>query len=241
MSASPLHVLAASILAGKPAVDEIAERLTRTLGRRWRWIRPLAQRYFKTLGGRTRPREREVVRFLSRDAGLRRAWSKYLNELSVVEWISEPRRMHPAPAAAAWDIPILETIGDLADWLGLYVEDLFWFADLKGIGYRTRRAQLRHYHYRVLNKSSGNLRLIEAPKHRLKDVQLQILHCILENIPPHPAVHGFLKGPIHQDLCGSARWPTSAAAHGPTGFLSDVRRGQDPDIFSLPGLSRGNR
>jgi RNA-directed DNA polymerase len=30
--------------------------------------------------------------------------------------------------------------------------------------------------------------------HRLKDIQLQILHCILEKIPTHPAVHGFFKG-----------------------------------------------
>jgi RNA-directed DNA polymerase len=53
---------------------------------------------------------------------------------------------------------------------------------------------LRHYHYRVLTKQSGAIRLIEAPKPRLKALQRKILAEILEKIPPHPSVHGFLKG-----------------------------------------------
>jgi hypothetical protein len=46
----------------------------------------------------------------------------------------------------------------------------------------------------VLSKRGGNIRLIEAPKARLKKLQRQILTEILERIPPHPCVHGFLKG-----------------------------------------------
>ena len=38
------------------------------------------------------------------------------------------------------------------------------------------------------------MRLIEAPKPRMKALQRKILTGILEKIPPHPAVHGFLKG-----------------------------------------------
>jgi RNA-directed DNA polymerase len=36
--------------------------------------------------------------------------------------------------------------------------------------------------------------LIEAPKLRLKEMQRQILARILEQVPPHPAAHGFVKG-----------------------------------------------
>jgi retron-type reverse transcriptase len=43
-------------------------------------------------------------------------------------------------------------------------------------------------------KRSGRIRLIEAPKPRLKKLQRQILALILARIPPHPAAHGFLKG-----------------------------------------------
>ena len=53
---------------------------------------------------------------------------------------------------------------------------------------------LSHYHYRILSKDGGFVRLIEAPKKRLKQIQKQILNEILERIPLHPAVHGFRRG-----------------------------------------------
>jgi hypothetical protein len=54
--------------------------------------------------------------------------------------------------------------------------------------------RLGHYHYRVLAKKSGSVRLIEAPKGRLKQMQRWILAGILEQVPAHDAVHGFVKG-----------------------------------------------
>jgi RNA-directed DNA polymerase len=102
--------------------------------------------------------------------------------------------MHPVAAAETWNIPVIESTGDLAAWFGLKVPELLWFADLKGLGYKSNLPKLRHYHYRVLAKQFGNIRLIEAPKPRLKELQRQILAQILERIPPHPAVHGFVKG-----------------------------------------------
>lgn len=101
--------------------------------------------------------------------------------------------MQPAAAAATWPIPPIATVGALADFLALTLADLEWFADLHGLN-RKGSQQLRHYHYRLLTKQSGTIRLIEAPKPRLKELQREILAEILEKIPPHPAVHGFLKG-----------------------------------------------
>jgi hypothetical protein len=98
------------------------------------------------------------------------------------------------PARDAWDAPVIESTGDLANWLGLDPEELHWFADLKGLGYKQPEPRLQHYHYRVLKKGSGSIRLIEAPKPRMKDLQRQILRWILEKIPVHLAVHGFVKG-----------------------------------------------
>src|SRR3989441_9691278 len=102
--------------------------------------------------------------------------------------------MQQVAAAETWYVPVIESHGALADWLGLRTVELQWFADLKGLGYKSSRPKLRHYHYRILAKQSGNIRLIEAPKPRLKELQRQILAQILERIPPHPAVHGFVKG-----------------------------------------------
>jgi retron-type reverse transcriptase len=99
-----------------------------------------------------------------------------------------------AAAAAAWDVPAIESAGALADWLLLDHGELAWFADLKGLWYQRNRPRLRHYRYQVRTKRSGSIRLIEAPKMRLKKLQRQILAGILAGIPPHSAAQGFLRG-----------------------------------------------
>ncbi len=185
--------LAQALLAGERTVDLLVYRCTRMLGKSWRWLRPLAQRYLDKFGVATRPRHRDVVRFLRNDTGLQRARSKYPDELLVKEMLIAPHEMQPAAATRTWDLPAIDTPGDLAKWLGLDPGELRWFADLKALGYKNSREQLQHYHYRILAKRFGSIRLIEAPKPRLKDLQRQILLWILDKIPPHPAAHGFVK------------------------------------------------
>jgi hypothetical protein len=140
------------------------------------------------------PRRREVVQFLRHDSGLRRARLLHGEEIQVAARLVTPPRMNPAAVAAAWNLPTIETPGDLADWLALSPSELDWFADLKALGYKQANPPLRHYHYRVLTKSDGNVRLIEAPKPRLKYIQQRILAGILDRVPPHAAAHGFVKG-----------------------------------------------
>ena len=191
---SLLWALAQSFLAGEPTVEEIVARGSRTLGRNWRWLRPLAHRYLKSFSGKPRPRHRDVSQFLLHDPGMERAWSRHQHKIRVDQWLTEPHQMQPVAAAAGWSIPIIESPRALAGWLGITPSELRWFADLKGLSYKNSESQRSHYHYRVLSKQSGGLRLIEAPKLRLKAIQRQILARILESVPPHPAVHGFLKG-----------------------------------------------
>lgn len=189
-----LRAIAGAFLTGEATVQQVVARVSRTLGKEWRWLRPLARRYVSAIAGRTRPRRRDVVQFLLHDTGFRRTWSKHSHELSVEKWLTEPEKMQPVRAAEKWGVPAIECTGGLAEWFGLKLNELLWFADLKGLGYRSDCPKLRHYHYRILAKQYGNIRLIEAPKPRLKELQRQILIRILEEIPPHPSVHGFLKG-----------------------------------------------
>ncbi len=191
---SLVNALAQSFLAGEATADGIVDRAVKTLGRNWRWLRPLARRYLQSMAGELRPRERDVIHFFLHDPGFRRAWSKHFDELSVAKWLVDSHRMQPVEAAAAWDVPSIESIGALADWLSITPDELLWFADLKGLAYKTKNPRLAHYHYRVLAKKSGAIRLIEAPKPRLKELQRQILTQILDRIPPHPAAHGFVQG-----------------------------------------------
>ena len=191
---SLLGALAQALLAGEPTVDLLVYRCSRMLGKSWRWIRPLALRYLDKFGTGLRPRHRDVVRFLRGDAGFQRARSKYSDKLLASEVWTAPLQMQPASAARTWDLPTIDSPGDLAKWLGLDPGELRWFADLKALGYKKTGEQLRHYHYRILAKRFGSVRLIEAPKPRLKDLQRQTLLWILQKIPPHPSVHGFVKG-----------------------------------------------
>jgi len=146
------------------------------------------------MAGETRPRQRDVIQFFLNDPGFRRAWAKYFDELAVAQWMEDPQRMQPVAAAAPWNVPVIESVGGLADWFEISVDELLWFADLKGLAYKTKNPRLGHYHYRVLTKKSGAIRLIEVPQPRLKELQRQILAQILEKVPPHSAAHGFVKG-----------------------------------------------
>ncbi len=92
--------------------------------------------------------------------------------------------------ADRWDVPEIVTAGDLARWLGVHAGELEWFANLRGLG----AGRLAHYHYKTVAKRSGEVRIIEAPKRELKELQRWILREIPEKIPTHPAAHGFVKG-----------------------------------------------
>jgi hypothetical protein len=184
-----LSPLATAFLAGEQSADEIVARANRTLGRAPLWLMSLAERYLVL----ERPRKRDVIELFRADTGLRRD----LARLSVVEWLSEPPLM-----AARWaGLPEIRTPGDLADWLRLLPGDLDWFADLKGLGaHRNVRPPLTHYTYRLLTKTSGSVRLIEAPKTRLKRLQRRILTGILDRIPGHGAAQGFVRGRSIRDF-----------------------------------------
>jgi hypothetical protein len=191
---SLLRVLASSFLAGEPVAAQVTGRARQTFGRPWRWLGPLAKRYAKQFGGGTRARHGDVVRFLRQDAGLREAWKKYFREIAVKQWLNEPEKMQPVAAAKSWGIPAIESTTALAAWLNVTAGELRWFADLKGLECRGPSSKLRNYHYQVLAKQFGQIRLLEAPKPRLKKLQRYILAEILEKVPAHPAAHGFVKG-----------------------------------------------
>jgi RNA-directed DNA polymerase len=190
-----VNALARALMAGDLSVEALVSRAGAALGREWRWLRPMAQRYVAWNAGRVRPRRDEVVQFLLGDRGFCGAIARLSKQLAIATLLSEPQEMQPVAAAAGWNLPAICSVGALADWLYLSEGELEWFADLKGIGSRMRcDPKLRHYHYRVLAKDGGSVRLIEAPKERLKEIQRRILRGILDWIPVHPAVHWFCEG-----------------------------------------------
>jgi RNA-directed DNA polymerase len=194
MNPYSLNVLADAFIAGEPGVEAVFERTSRVLGGRWPWLRGLARRYARRFEDSVRPRRRVALEFLAADRGFLAAREKALNQLSVAEWVSGSPAMWAAGPPRQWKIPAIATVGELAAWAGVEVGELEWFADLKGWNWRRSEKRLRHYEYRVADKRAGGFRLIEAPKPRLKTLQRKILRDILQAIPHHGAVHGFVTG-----------------------------------------------
>ncbi len=186
------RALAAAFTAGALDEETMTQRGALLLGKRWRWLRPLARRICVAWHGKARPRQAALVQFLLLDAGLIRATRKH--SVTLVDRIGGGPEMAPMPIARPWEIPPLANVGALAAWLELGQGDLDWFADVRAWENKRSHGRLRHYHYRALAKRFGRVRMIEAPKPRLKQLQRRILTEILEAIPVHAAVHGFRRG-----------------------------------------------
>ena len=137
-----------------------------------------------------------------------------------------PPKFAPSPRFAALEIPRITTLGDLALWLRLPVEQLDWFVDDRRQHSQTTIPILQHYSYSFVARSSGPPRLIEAPKPRLKTMQRRILHGILDHLPTHDAAHGFVAG---------RSCLTSAAVHASEAVVITVDL---KDFFLTTRLSR---
>ena len=88
----------------------------------------------------------------------------------------------------ASELPLLATPADLAKALSLDIPTLRWLA------FHSVAAKRVHYvHFTVAKKSGGN-RTLSAPHQKLTAAQDWILDNILNRLPTHTAVHGFVKG-----------------------------------------------
>jgi RNA-directed DNA polymerase len=191
-----MYVLGQALLAGNTDPSSALERATQALGTQPPWLPSLAERYVEHFHGGftslTRPRLHEVLSFLWNDEDLRGDKTFDSKQLDLKSWLGSPAEMQPVDPAKLWAIASIRSQGELAEWLGLAVGDLDWFANLERRN--TPESKLDHYHYRALAKKSGGIRLVEAPKPRLKEIQRRILAEILNAVPVHPAVHGFVRG-----------------------------------------------
>ncbi|MCT1434111.1 reverse transcriptase family protein [Dietzia maris] len=104
----------------------------------------------------------------------------------------------PPRDAIADGLPQLYSVSEVAQWLDLTIGELEWFADHGG-WLRTAPARLRHYRVWTREKRDG-VRVIEAPKPRLREAQRRLLRLLVSRIPAHPAATGFLPGSSTADF-----------------------------------------
>jgi RNA-directed DNA polymerase len=185
--------LAEAFLSEPWDLQSLVERGGRVLGRRYRWLRPLARRVLSAFGKSPRSRAARLAEFIGQDQRFQKARQTQPLRLHFARWPAQVMAPAPGPPTS-WTVPAITSPADLARLLDLEPNELDWFADCQARERSVSVEALRHYRYRWVPKSSGSLRLIEAPKLRLKQLQRRLLDEILVHIPPHEAAHGFRAG-----------------------------------------------
>ncbi len=187
------QAVAGAFLAGEWEPRLMVRRAGRALGdRRTTWLTPLATLVVHAfpIAPHDAPRELGAVIWAS---GIIQEQMRADTMALRPQW-----RIHPATApirmrATPWPVAEIDSLGDLAEHLGLSTGRLRWFADVRSWERAVGVEPLRQYRYRWLPSSSG-FRLIEAPKGTLRHIQRVLLRTILNHVPIHDAAHGFHVG-----------------------------------------------
>ena len=93
-----------------------------------------------------------------------------------------------------WHLPVLHGLEDVGRFLRLDAGELEWFADGRHLARGVAAVPLQHYRVGARLAPSGAVRVLEAPKPRLKALQRLLLARVLHGVPPHDAAHGFRPG-----------------------------------------------
>jgi hypothetical protein len=186
--------LALSLKDGHWHHPALVDRIEHSLGNDFPDAKALAARLLFHFDKGLPPSKDDLADFLFNEKLLRRFYQSGRN-LGNPKILLIPPVMTPLPEGMiTLPLPLLNTWRDTRLWLGLSNEELAWFADREGRQRNITEPKLHHYRYRWLRKPSGEPRLIEIPKPRLKTIQRQILKEILNQVPPHHCAHGFTRG-----------------------------------------------
>lgn len=181
--------VADAFLAGVWNERALVDRAGRALDRRPRWVRPIAREVLAAYHRPPADRPRELARFI--DLALQQR--PPLGEAKpprVRRWLVP----EPAMGRRRWPVPDIASLGELAGFFDVSDGELAWFADARRLERTVEEERLRHYRYATMPRPGRPVRVIERPKHRLKEIQRRILHEVLDWIPAHEASHGFTRG-----------------------------------------------
>ena len=153
-----------------------------------RWIGALIDQTLEHYPDAPRDEPRALAAFLP----MLPAWSTgnmSRARVRLVAWRPAPTRM----GEHRWPVTALNDVGALARLLDVTPGELAWFADVRGLE-RGVGDPLRHYRVEVRRKAGGNVRVLEVPKPRLREMQRRLLRHVVAPVPVHAAAHGCVPG-----------------------------------------------
>ncbi len=139
----------------------------------------------------TRPSAACVANYLTESGLLRKAFVRSKKLRNVGWYAGKAAFVNTAQLPVAdWGIPVLAEPNEIAALLDISETLLWQLSDHR----RLHQLSRSHYRFRWSRKRSGGVRLIEAPKFRMKVVQQRLLRQLVGLVPPHAAAHGFRAG-----------------------------------------------
>ena len=212
--------LADAFLTGTWDEPALSHRADAVLDQGAAWVRPLALQVLVAYHRPPADRPRELSQFIAR----------WLERWPEPEEDQEPPRVRawliptPQMGQRRWPVPEIASLGQLAEFMKVSDGELAWLADVRGLERTVAGNRLRNYWYGTIARPGRPVRVIERPKHRLKEIQRRVLHELLDWIPAHDAAHGFTRG-------RSVR--SHAASH--SGQFVVIRLDLEDFFSSIPG------
>ena len=223
--------LASSLAAGFLAGDWTQAGLRRAgltvVGRRMPWMTALVREVLATHPTAPADRPRELAAHVARTVAAARAGSTR----PVVHPVLTTRVL-----ANPWHLPVLDDLSDVRALLGLTQGDLDWFSDPRRLARETGVPALQHYRVTSLRSASGGVRVLEAPKPRLKALQRRLLDAVVSCVPVHDAAHGFVPGRSVASYAAPHSGRPVVLRMDLEGFFASVTVGRVYGTFRTAGL-----
>jgi RNA-directed DNA polymerase len=223
--------IATALLAGPWTRPLMHARLTAALGRRSapRWVGALVDQVRDSYRDPPADRPRELASYLQTRPAWALAW-QHRRVPRIVHWQPTPTAMVRAP----WPLVELDDLSALCRLLDIDAGELAWFADARSLERRASEP-LRHYRWRTLPKRDG-VRLVAAPKPRLKEIQRRLLRHVMEPIPLHAAAHGCVRGLSVRTAVAPHSGSTVVFRFDLEAFFASIPAGRVWGLFRTAGL-----
>ena len=224
--------LATALLAGPWERAELRRNCAQALGRRRppAWVGNLVDQ----LLDRVDVAPSDAPRALAELLPTLPAWTAgrtSRTRVPIVAWRPVPTTM----GERRWPVRELDDVSELARLLDVTLAELAWFADVRSLE-RSVPSALRHYRVEVRRKPGGSVRLLEAPKPRLREIQRRLLRHLVAPVPVHPAAHGCVPGRSVRTALEPHAGHGTVVRCDLAGFFASIAAGRIWGVLRMAGL-----